>query len=448
MQYNQPFDQPSNPNASYVDGNPAAGIQGSIVPAASIEFPQREIMNAIQAAGLVGTNADLNQLLEMMKIMDVFNHFKVGAPNLGSATQWSTTVPTLPIMPPPFGTAIWFKAVYPSAQGGTVFSVNGSSFMPVANADLTPIAIGDVLGTGWLLLFFDGTRWLIVAGTQGRVPGTLPLLQKNTNWYVNGTTGNDTYDGTSPTFVTGKIGPFLTIQRASDEVLKYNMNNYAQIINIADGTYTVTQPVYFRPLNGTGTVYVKGNSANPQNVTVQVPAAANLYSCFYQTGGFYDYDGLRFTTGAGQLDGITVTGGNAQFHNLHFGPCARFHIAAGQSGTVVSFGNGTITIESGANAAAHIRSEDAAFLTFPVPYPAQWPLLNILGPVTFSSCFVTAATLGIAQMHYTSITGKANVTGPMWSSIANAVVDSYQGGASYFPGNAAGVASSGGQYMP
>ena len=45
MKYNQPFDQPSNPNAPYIDGNPSAGIQGSIVPAAAIEYDQREIVN-------------------------------------------------------------------------------------------------------------------------------------------------------------------------------------------------------------------------------------------------------------------------------------------------------------------------------------------------------------------------------------------------------------------
>ena len=44
MKYNQPLDQPTNTNAPYIDGNPAAGIQGSIVPAASIEFDQREVV--------------------------------------------------------------------------------------------------------------------------------------------------------------------------------------------------------------------------------------------------------------------------------------------------------------------------------------------------------------------------------------------------------------------
>jgi hypothetical protein len=74
MQYNQPKDQPSNPNAPYIDGNPAAGIQGSIVPAASIEYDQRETVEVITRANVRGysdfsgvpcavpANTDLSQL--------------------------------------------------------------------------------------------------------------------------------------------------------------------------------------------------------------------------------------------------------------------------------------------------------------------------------------------------------------------------------------------------
>jgi hypothetical protein len=444
LKYNQPFDQPSNPNASYVDGNPAAGIQGSIVPAASIEFPQREIMNAIQAAGLVGTNADLNQLLEMLKIMDVFNHFKVGVPNQGNATQWSTTVPTLPIMPPPFGTAIWFRAVYASMQGGTVFSVNGSPFMPVTNADLTPIGIGDVLGTGWLLLFFDGTEWLIVAGTQARVPGALPLLQKNTDWYVNAATGDDTNrDGTAPTVGAGKIGPFKTIQRGATEVLKYNMNNYNQTVHVADGNYN--EMVTTSPLNGTGTVFFVGNTTSPQNVQLTCPAQP-LNCCFFQRGGYYDYGGFRLSSPAGAQDCFASVGGNASIHHLRFGPAARFHIAAGTSGSSLTVSQGPIIIEAGANAAAHMDAEEVGFLSYLGPQGSSyWPILSILGAVTFNE-FVRADSLGMLQMQYQSITGAAFVTGSKYAASMNGCISSNFSGVNYFPGSTAGSLSTGGQY--
>jgi hypothetical protein len=74
MLYNQPLDQPANTNAPYIDGNPAAGIQGSIVPAASIEYDQREVVEVITRANVRGysdfagvpcavpANTDLSQL--------------------------------------------------------------------------------------------------------------------------------------------------------------------------------------------------------------------------------------------------------------------------------------------------------------------------------------------------------------------------------------------------
>lgn len=62
MLYNQPWDQKSNPNAPYVDGNQAAGIEGSIVPAAGIEFDQREIVDVIYQAW-VRKYADFNGTL-------------------------------------------------------------------------------------------------------------------------------------------------------------------------------------------------------------------------------------------------------------------------------------------------------------------------------------------------------------------------------------------------
>ena len=80
MKYNQPFDQ-TDPNAPYQNGNPATGTDGSIPPAESIEFPQREIVNVISWAFSHGyvdstgalcaapTNADLEQLRKAIQGM-------------------------------------------------------------------------------------------------------------------------------------------------------------------------------------------------------------------------------------------------------------------------------------------------------------------------------------------------------------------------------------------
>lgn len=74
MKYNQPFDKPSDPNASYVDASSASATDGSMVPAAGVEFDQREIVEIIRQANSrgyidftgvpcpVAANGDLQQL--------------------------------------------------------------------------------------------------------------------------------------------------------------------------------------------------------------------------------------------------------------------------------------------------------------------------------------------------------------------------------------------------
>src|ERR1019366_1253067 len=68
MKYNAPVGI-SDPNAGYILGNPVTGTAGSIPPATAIEFPQREIINAIIAADLVPSNDDLTQLVQAIEIL-------------------------------------------------------------------------------------------------------------------------------------------------------------------------------------------------------------------------------------------------------------------------------------------------------------------------------------------------------------------------------------------
>jgi hypothetical protein len=442
MKYNAPYGV-SDPNAGYVNGNLSTGTMGSIPPAASIEFPQREIVAAIAAAGLTPDNADMAQLLKALKLIDQNNVFKSSL-NSGTANQWSAAVPAMVAMPPAVHTSLWFKPGVASVIGGTVFSVNGSAFAQVRHPDLAQITQGDVLASAWLLLMFDGTYWQVIAGAT-RIIGALPLLQKNTNWYVNGATGNDaTYDGTTPTVVNATVGPFKTIQRAADEVLKYNMNNYHQFINIADGTYT--EMVDVKPLNGSGVVHFVGNVANPANVTVTV--SGPQYCCFLQRGGFYSYEGMRLTTGPSSLDGIAIGGGTATASNLRFGPCARFHLSSGWSGAILNLvaGGGGLVIEAGAHCQSHICASLAAAMSSPFAYPDQWPAVSILGAVNMPAGFVNVQELGVLQMLYASISGAAAVNGPKFNVSMNGVLSCGGNGVNYFPGNAPGILSTGGQY--
>lgn len=79
MKYQPPFDlnfagpvdgiYNANPDASYVNGNPATGEEGSIPPFESVEHTQRELVHLIDYAGLEPSHEDLEQVRKAVKKM-------------------------------------------------------------------------------------------------------------------------------------------------------------------------------------------------------------------------------------------------------------------------------------------------------------------------------------------------------------------------------------------
>jgi hypothetical protein len=55
--------------------------------------------------------------------------------------------------------------------------------------------------------------------------------------------------------------------------------------------------------------------------------------------------------------------------------------------------------------------------------------------------------LGILGMRYAAMTGYAAVTGPKYNVTANGIISANGLGEGYFPGNSAGYAGTGGQYV-
>lgn len=80
MKYEAPYGV-TDQNASYVNGNPAAGIKGSIPPAAAMEYPQREIVSLISNSDFVPSDNDLSQLLKSVRRQHVNFAVDQGAVN-------------------------------------------------------------------------------------------------------------------------------------------------------------------------------------------------------------------------------------------------------------------------------------------------------------------------------------------------------------------------------
>ena len=157
MEYNEPFGR--NTNDPYVDGNPSLGIEGDVIPAAAIEFPQRELVAFIAQNDMLPSNADLNQLGRGVQL-DLVNY----GMDYGTANAMAVTLDPAPIAYHA-GLKIFILVEHPNS-GTTTLNVNGLGAMPVRHPDLTELAPGDVIHDGIALVFFDGTQFQLLFGAK------------------------------------------------------------------------------------------------------------------------------------------------------------------------------------------------------------------------------------------------------------------------------------------
>ncbi len=85
-------------------------------------------------------------------------------------------------------------------------------------------------------------------------------------FYVNGSTGNDTYDGTSPTHISGSIGPRKTIQAM------INIVAAGSTVIVAPGTYeeniTISRGIYLRSTSNDFDVSVENQTTITDNSSI------------------------------------------------------------------------------------------------------------------------------------------------------------------------------------
>ena len=169
MRYVQPYDQPSNPTAPYVDLNAAQGIDGSIPPAAFFNATQNEILNVIIGAGLTPSPTALNQLyLAILALIPPPG----GGPADASLVHWGidssltansivlTPTPTVTTVAPGF--TINFTPVNTSTgpTTATINLISGTATFPILRNDLKPLIPGsDVLAGRRMNITFDGLQF-------------------------------------------------------------------------------------------------------------------------------------------------------------------------------------------------------------------------------------------------------------------------------------------------
>ena len=279
----------------------------------------------------------------------------------------------------------------------------------------------------------DGSAWheaLVVDRTSGRIRfpsgGAREVLVANRTYHVR-PDGSDSNTGLANT----SGGAFATIQKALDVTFgTLDMATFNVTILVAAGTYAENLMVR-TPRLGSGAVVLQGDLLNPGNVMI-----AGTSDCLQVTGdGLLDIRGFRLNPGTGR-HGLYVNGfGTIFFRSIEFGATTGVHIQVLGGGLIQAAGSYAIL----GNAARHIVSSRGGMVTI------VGQTVTLSNAPVFSQFAV--ADLGSAIMANGNTYTGDSASGARYAVSTNSVIHTNGGGANYFPGSAAGTATTGGQYV-
>jgi hypothetical protein len=433
MKYEQPYGI-SDPNGSYINGNPSTGTMGSIPPAASIENPQREIVNLIADAGGTPSDADLHQLGKGVQSGRLIYAEDFGIPN-------SYLINTVPALTAYAAGQRWNVKIANTNTGPALININSLGPRNIVKPNGDALTGNEMQKGAVIGLVDDGARLQLQGGPGGGGGGA--LLTAPMTYYVNATTGSDTlYDGTVATVVASTAhGPFATIQKAIDTAHTWNQNGFSVLIRVADGSYA---PIQCGPINGAGYITLIGNLAVPSAVTISATAGEAI---LVQGTAAYSFQGFTVASGANGTTphlgvGIRAISASCSIKSINFGYCAYTQLVSSASSDIVL--SGTVSNDPGAfinisgDSPFHMQSSENSRIFL------GGSDLNIIGSRTIG-CFAHATVNGCITGTYRTYDPGAPVNGQKFAVDTNGVIAT-GGGVNYFPGNAAGGASSGGQY--
>ncbi|WP_354134043.1 hypothetical protein [Bradyrhizobium sp. S3.9.1] len=419
---------------------------GSIPPAGSIEYPQREIVNLITHAGLAPPDdADLSQLARSVQSMLMNSQDDAGTANAYQVTMH----------PAPNAYYKYLMVICKIGNANTgpsVLNVNALGPKPIVHIDGSALSASELRQGAIVAFMFDGVNFQMVWSSTGviGIPGAPIFLTGNRVLYVDWANGNDaTYDGTAAAFVAGTIhGPFKTPQRATNEINKWNLNGFGVTIHLADSP---SYPSFRLPqAPGSGSCSWQGNLSNPGNVVI---TGVDNSAISGQNSGAQEIFGMKLSSSGNPLtnnDNLCALniayGTQVGLHDVIIGTCYGPMLSIARGSVLTLYGQITLMGNSVGN-----PYSVGAFIYCYFSALVQWnslspPNLNIPAPINLQY-FVVAAAAGNLALGFGTLTGPGNVTGTKYLSQTNAVIDTSGRGVSYYPGTVAGSTTSGGQYV-
>jgi hypothetical protein len=234
MKYVAPYGV-SDPNASYVNGDPTIALQGSIPPAAVFENPQREVIEVITDSGFTPSDADLTQLMQSIR-----SQFLNYAEDTGSVDHLSVAYhPPLPA----YNKGLPLHVRVRNTNTGGCDIDAGAGRVPIRKMNGADVAPGDLPAGCMADLVFDGTVFqLINFGGAGGGTGTGDVFTIKIPYTVD--------SSVTPGIITANFTPPLTTLVAGDMLA-------VKVANTTPGPTTMNinalPPVQLAP-NGSGIV--------------------------------------------------------------------------------------------------------------------------------------------------------------------------------------------------
>jgi hypothetical protein len=262
-------------------------------------------------------------------------------------------------------------------------------------------------------------------------------LTANTTFYV-ATTGNDTTGNGS------NSAPWFSIQKAINYVENnIDLAGYSVTISVANGTYAsfvASGPLVGAATNSSVTALViQGNTASPTSCVISTTAtgqncALASFGAAFSIGGFsFSASGLG-ASGLAAIQGgkILVSGA------MNYGACNSSQILSHDAGSYIDIAS-NYTISGGAS--YHFSSGFGAQII----NPSGGLAVTLTGTPNYTGAFAECDTCASLTMVGVTYTGTA--TGQKYYAALNGVISTSGGGANYFPGNVAGSATTGAQYV-
>lgn len=362
------------------------------------------------------------------KLPGVIPAVQAGAANYAVDTSVTPNTITVALSPAPSalttGMSIRVKLAN-TVTSAAVLNLNSLGNVAVYDTNGNPIASG-LKANNIYGFVYDGAHWELQTNPANM--STRESLTANRTYFVR-TDGSDSNDGSANT--SGNA--FLTLQKAINTCLSIDLRGFSVTISVADGTYTGGVNVPRRFVGGN--VSLQGNTTTPANCIISTTGA----DCISGDGAKLDVGGFKLTT---TTSGNGISAKNNSNINIagkmEFGAVASGYVHMRADGGSEITGSASYAISGGA--AAHINANATSSIILGPP------TVTLTGTPAFASAFVIASA-GVIGFDPATTTFSGSATGKRYDAQANAVIQTQGAGASYFPGNASGTASTGGQYI-